>query len=106
MTIHENALAVLTGVTICFAVARFLVPVSGQINRGDIYKDFAHIWVGFLFGAAYGMTGYVPRDDGGFEIVTTGEIWALAVFLTAIEVVAIIVRRQPNASTGKIGGAS
>lgn len=103
MTLHESALAVLTFITIGFAVARFLVPVAGRINPADVYKNFAHLWVGFLFGAAYAMTGYIPRDDGGFELVITGELWALAVLLTLVEVLAFLVRRRPEekATSGK-----
>jgi hypothetical protein len=33
------------------AIARFIVPVNG-LNQQDIYKDFAHLFVGCLFGIA------------------------------------------------------
>lgn len=69
--------AVLIVVSVVFGVARFVVPVSGAINRADIYKDLAHIWVGILIGVA----------------IERPELWWLPAGLTVLEVVAFVVRR-------------
>ena len=66
------------GISGIFGVLRFVVPVSGKINRNDIYKDLAHIWVGILIGAAV----YEP----GF--------WWLAGGITALEVAAFLLRKS------------
>lgn len=67
-------------ISICFAILRFVIPVEGKVNKKDIYKDLAHIWVGVLIGYAIG-TG--ERD-----------VWLLFVGLTAIEVGAFLLRRK------------
>jgi hypothetical protein len=59
---------------------RFILPVSGQVVKADIYKDCAHLFVGGLFGAAL-ATGDM-------------EYWIMAVGLTLLEVVAFVVRRK------------
>lgn len=71
---------VLVVVTLVFGVLRFVLPVSGTVNKADIYKDLAHLYVGGLFGAwlAAGDTAYL----------------LLALGLTVLEVVAFIVRRK------------
>ena len=70
--------AILVVVSIAFGVARFIVPVSGKINKGDIYKDLAHIWVGVLIGVA----------------VMCPSLWWLPAAMTLLEVVAFIARRK------------
>lgn len=65
-------------ITIIFGILRFILPVSGEINKKDIFKDMAHIWVGILFGLAYG--GQTS--------------WWVPIGLTALEVVAFIVRKK------------
>lgn len=65
-------------VTVLFGVLRFVVPVEGKINKQDIFKDLAHIWVGLLIGVAF----FKP------------EVWFLAGGITALEVVAFFVRRK------------
>lgn len=39
--------------TVAFSILRFLIPDSGQVASEDVFKDLAHIWVGFLVGMAY-----------------------------------------------------
>lgn len=72
-------MALLIFVAAVFGILRFLLPVAGKVNRADIYKDLAHIFVGFLLG--YGFA-----DHAG---------WWLAGALTVLEVVAFIVRKKP-----------
>lgn len=72
-------------VAIGFGIARFLVPVTGSLNRADIFKDAAHLVVGFMFGyAAYSKHNGEHRR----------ELWAIPIVLTITEVVAFFVRRQ------------
>lgn len=42
---------VVLAITIIVGVARFIVPVQGP-DVGDLFKDFAHLFVGGLIGAA------------------------------------------------------
>lgn len=73
-------LLVFSPVTLILAMLRFIVPVSGKINVGDIYKDLAHIWWGILFGFAIGYGSW--------------PVGWLAVGLLAVEVIAFIARRK------------
>lgn len=67
-------------ITLAFAVSRFFVPVTGKIEKKNLYKTFAHVFVGGLFGAAlYAQTDW--------------ELWALGLGLTAVELVAFFTRR-------------
>lgn len=62
-----------------FGVLRFIVPVEGRIEQADVFKDLAHIFVGFAFGyAAYARNRW--------------ELWAIPAALTVLEVVAFFVR--------------
>lgn len=72
-------LVVLIVVSATFGVARFIVPVSGRVNRADIFKDLAHIWVGLLIGVA---------------IVLGGWLWLLPVALMVLEIVVFVVWRK------------
>lgn len=71
------ALAVVTAI---FGVLRFVVPVAGEVNHADIFKDLAHIWVGVLIGVA--------------ACRKTWQHWSLAVGITVLEVVAFFARRS------------
>lgn len=65
---------------ILFAIARFVVPVEGAVSQPDIFKDFAHLFVGGLFGAAW-----------------RGRDWSylyLGLGLTVLEVVAFFIRKN------------
>lgn len=87
-------------ITLGFAIARFIVPVEGKIAHEDIFKDAAHLWVGFLFGAAA-----FNREKWPYRTLLTGEKldnlnrsyrfwwWVLPVGLTAVEVLAFFVRK-------------
>ena len=68
---------IILAVAIAFGVARFIVPVEG-IAKEDIFKDMAHLVVGGMFGYAVGKKRW--------------ELWAIAVGLTLVEVIAFIVR--------------
>lgn len=72
---------VLAVLWIAFAVSRFaFLPAKGTLGLA-IYKDLAHVFVGFLFGAA-AFTG-------------SGCLWGMAGGLTAVEIAAFVVRREP-----------
>lgn len=71
-------MSVLVVISVAFGVARFVVPVTGRVNKADIFKDLAHIWVGLLLGVA---------------IVMGDWWWSLPVGLTVLEVVAFAARR-------------
>lgn len=83
-------------VAIGFGIARFLVPVTGGINHADIFKDAAHLFVGGCFGAA--IKGSIERFLSGMRFWSAiryeWKLWAIAWGLTAIEVVAFILRKS------------
>lgn len=66
-------------VAVTFGVLRFVVPVEGKIDHADVFKDLAHLFVGGCFGAAI-----YARSEW--------RLWAIAVGLTVLEVVAFFVR--------------
>lgn len=66
-------------ITVLFGISRFTLPVHGQIVQEDIFKDLAHVFVGFLFGYAVCSKNW--------------KYWSLAIGLTVLEVVAFLVRR-------------
>lgn len=76
--------------TLGFAVARFLVPVHG-LNKGDIFKDLAHVYVGGLLGAAIVLLAILLGHLCATK-KTTWIAWALAIGLTIVEVVAFFGR--------------
>lgn len=72
-------------VSLAFGIARFIVPVEGKINKKDIFKDMAHLWVGFLFGAAaFSIHASVWEAPAW---------WALPIGLTVLEVAAFFIRK-------------
>jgi hypothetical protein len=77
-----------------FAAARFLMPFESVIDRGDFFKDAAHLFVGGLFGAGLRcgdpssrylrlVPGIVPwlKRRSWFHL-------GLAIVLTVLEVIA------------------
>jgi hypothetical protein len=66
--------------TIVFGVLRFTLPVTGEINKKDIFKNLAHVFVGMLIGLAIGAQSW---DYG-----------TLAILITVLEVVAFITRKK------------
>lgn len=68
-------------VSVAVGGLRFVLPVSGGVNKADIYKDMAHLWVGGLIGAAIGFGSWWPFG------------W-MAVGLTVLEVAAFVIRRR------------
>lgn len=87
-------------ITMTFAFLRFVVPVSGKLNKRDVYKNLAHIWVGILLGIAIASTGVAFNAAGWPTFDFNGWYWGLAIGLTAVEVVAFIVRRAPSSKGG------
>lgn len=76
-------------IALAFGVARFVVPVEGTIVRQDIFKDLAHVFVGFAFGWAF----YTPEQ---FRLWGFGGVnWIIPAILTLVEVIAFVVR-QPH----------
>lgn len=67
---------------------RFKLPVSGGINHADIFKDIAHLFVGFCIGFGF-------YDEWG---------WWLAGGLTVLEVVAFVIRRKPSHPEDQMNG--
>jgi hypothetical protein len=61
------------------SILRFTLPVTGQINKQDIYKDLAHLFVGGVFGSA------IETKDRW--------LWIIAGSLTVLEVIAFIIRK-------------
>jgi hypothetical protein len=76
----KDTLALLIAAAV-FGVLRFVLPVEGRIEQADIFKDLAHVFVGFAFGYA----GYARNRK---------ELWSIAIGLTILEVVAFVVRKQ------------
>lgn len=70
----------LIAITVIIGTLRFILPVSGGINKSDIYKDVAHLFVGGLFGAAFATS--LPI------------YWQLGLGLMALEVVAFLIRKR------------
>lgn len=72
---------ILLVIAVGFGIARFVVPVKGEIVKADFFKDFAHLYVGFLFGyAAYAENEW--------------QLWAMPIGLTVVEVIAFVTRRK------------
>ena len=94
--------------TIAFGILRFIVPVSGAINKAAIFKDLAHIFVGGLFGAAILATAlYKLMQSWTVYQLPEGVLsvqhkvskycailWVLAVSLTILEVVAFVLLKN------------
>ena len=80
-------LFVLTLLAIGFGVARFLVPVTGELNQADVFKDVAHVFVGILF-------GYAGAASTVFNNKIRIYAWGLALGLTTLEVVAFFLRHN------------
>jgi len=82
-------------VAIGFGVARFIVPVTGDVNHADIFKDLAHVFVGGLFGAAIKGTARNRQDDFPLTAAFAAEwrLWAMAWGLTILEVAAFFIRK-------------
>lgn len=95
--------------TVVFGVARFVVPVAGAINKADIFKDMAHIFVGGLFGAAILATVLKKYISSYWSLYALPEavvglqgkvnklclyLWTLALGLSILEVVAFIILKS------------
>lgn len=76
---------VLAAVTVIFGVLRFTIPAPG-LRPDDIFKDLAHLFVGFLFGVG-------TRSSKAFR---------LALGLTAVEILAFGLGMAHGADPWKI----
>lgn len=95
----SRAYIALVLIAAAFGVARFIVPVTGGIEQAGIFKDLAHCFVGGLFGAAICATArtappYPRQVDLLLSLIVEWRLWSLAWGLTALEVVAFLVRRN------------
>lgn len=71
---------ILLVIAVGFGIARFFAPVAG-LAKEDVFKDMAHLFVGFCFGyAAYART----RRD----------LWAIPIVLTVVEIAAFLIRKN------------
>lgn len=77
-------LALVAAVSVVFGLLRAVLPVRG-LDRRDVFKDLAHLWVGGLYGAAL-------ADWSWF-------LAALAVGLTVWEVVMFKLRKPSDSPT-------
>ena len=95
--------------TLAFGVARFIVPVTGAVEKADIFKDCAHVFVGGLFGAAIVLTALRKIMNELWPLYTLPPsvvevlsrvnkncliLWFLAVGLTTLEVIAFFIRQN------------
>lgn len=76
----ETLFLVMLAIAVVFGILRFVLPVEGVVNKRDVFKDLAHIFVGVLFGLAMAFN----------ELAW----WLLPIALTALEVVAFVVRKK------------
>ncbi len=53
MSTLTTAQLIVVHIAVVFGFLRFILPSTGQVHKEDIFKDFAHIFVGGLFGAAF-----------------------------------------------------
>lgn len=65
-------------VAIGLGAARLAMPVVSEVHREDLFKDFAHLFVGAMFGAGIAGRRYCL---------------VLGVSLTVLEVVAFIMHK-------------
>lgn len=101
--------------TAAFGIGRFFMPATGQIHNDDIFKDVAHLFVGGLYGAAI-LATFVHNwlfslkweacctvallvqemlDGICTRVMYTSQgLWALALGLTAVEVVAFLTLKN------------
>ena len=95
--------------TIAFGILRFIVPVTGAINKADIFKDIAHCFVGGLIGAAILATALRKFINENWQLYTLPAgvlavqdkvnkycfvLWVLALGLTTLEVVAFLLLKS------------
>jgi hypothetical protein len=50
---HRPGLWVVAGLTILLAASRFYFG-PGELERTEIYTDFAHVWTGWILGVWFG----------------------------------------------------
>lgn len=68
-------------IAIGFGIARLAMPVVSEVHREDLFKDFAHLFVGAMFGA--GIAG------------RRRYLW-IGVALTVLEVVAFYMHKASS----------
>lgn len=67
-------------VSLAFGAARLALPSHG-VSADDVFKDFAHIWVGILIGVAVAL----GRKSKFY--------WFLVFALTCLELAAALLKR-------------
>lgn len=72
---HTN---VVIFVAVAFGIARLVMPIESEVHKEDLFKDFAHLFVGALFGAGI----------AGLRIY----LW-VGIALTILEVVAFFIHK-------------
>lgn len=102
-------------VAIGFGIARLAMPVVSEVHREDLFKDFAHLFVGAMFGASVRATVWFVKNKKRMKdyarpneinivpsllATQTRELrnesrlyWALFVGLTALEVFAFYIHK-------------
>lgn len=77
-------------VVLVVAAARFIIPMPGlDVSLASLFKDFAHLFVGGLFGASIALTAC-----RGWKDHYVVRFWVLSWGLAIIEVVAFLVQRS------------
>lgn len=83
---HTN---VVIFVAVAFGIARLVMPIESEVHKEDLFKDFAHLFVGALFGAGI----------AGLRILTILEVVAFFIYLWVgialiiLEVVAFFIHK-------------
>ena len=88
-------------VAVAFGIARLVMPIESEVHKEDVFKDFAHLFVGALFGAAIATSSAIAISSwhetmGLFvrEIRQQRSVFlAVAWSLTILEVVAFFIHK-------------
>lgn len=86
-------------IAIGFGIARLSMPVVSEVHREDLFKDFAHLFVGGMFGAGlradYQVWREVYHEYGWLEWLHNRSWLYLgtAIALTVLEVFAFYIHK-------------
>lgn len=91
---------VILALAIAFAVLRFLIPLHGlDLSVPTVFKDLAHVFVGFLFGAGFlGVLHFLVARHEAAEMSAVRSVelgvflGILGALLTIVEVIAFFSR--------------
>lgn len=75
-------------VSIMFGAQRLAMPVVSQVHKEDLFKDFAHLLVGLLFGLGLASWSKAPRYLRKY-------FW-LGIVLTLLELYAFEANKPPT----------